>query len=80
MRSKRVLDKAIKMCDEDVKLIKTIASKNGYSVHIVEGSYGKRVVLTFKGESYKTPHMWLGEANENNKKKAIEMMNEFAVK
>ena len=49
MRSKRVLDKAIKLCDEDVELIKTIASKHGYSVNIVEGSYGKSVVLTFKG-------------------------------
>lgn len=74
----KAIDKAIKMCDEEIKLIKTIASKNGYSVHIVEGSNGNKVVLTFKGESYKNPHMWLGEANESNKKKAIELMNEFA--
>ena len=72
------VDKAIKACDEDIKLVKTIASKNGYSVHIVESKYGKRLALTFKGESYKNPHMWLGEANEVNKNKAIEMMNEFA--
>lgn len=76
----KALDKAIRMCDEDIKLVKTIASKNGYSVHIVESKYGKRLVLTFKGESYKNPHMWLGEANEANKNKAIEMMNEFAGK
>ena len=72
------IDKAIKACDADVKLVKTIASRNGYSVHIVESKYGKRLALTFKGESYKNPHMWLGEANEANKNKAIEMMNEFA--
>lgn len=66
--------------DSDIKLVQTIASKNGYAVHVVESDYGKRVVLTFKGESYKNPHMWLGEATEGNKRKAIEMMNEFAEK
>lgn len=66
--------------DADIKLVQTIASKNGYAVHVVESDYGKRVVLTFKGESYKNPHMWLGEATEGNKRKAIEMMNEFAKK
>lgn len=66
--------------DADIKLVQTIASKNGYAVHVVESDYGKRVVLTFKGESYKNPHMWLGEATEGNKRKAIEMMNEFAEK
>lgn len=64
--------------DADIKLVQTIASKNGYAVHVVESDYGKRVVLTFKGESYKNPHMWLGEATEGNKRKAIEMMNKFA--
>ena len=78
MSSKKALDKAIRACDNEIKLVKTVASKNGYSVHIVEGNHGKRVVLTFKGESYKNPHMWLGEDNESNKKKAIELMNEFA--
>lgn len=78
MSSKKILDKAIRACDDEIKLIKTVASKNGYSVHIVEGNHGRRVVLTFKGESYKNPHMWFGEANESNKKKAIELMNEFA--
>lgn len=68
------------MRDADIKLVQTIASKNGYAVHVVESDYGKRVVLTFKGESYKNPHMWLGEATEGNKRKAIEMMNEFAEK
>lgn len=66
--------------DADIKLVQTIASKNGYAVHVVKSDYGKRVVLTFKGESYKNPHMWLGEATEGNKRKAIEMMNEFAEK
>lgn len=66
--------------DADIKLVQTIASKNGYAVHVVESDYGKRVVLTFKGESYRNPHMWLGEATEGNKRKAIEMMNEFAEK
>lgn len=74
----KAIDRAIKVCDDEIRLVKTVASKNGYSVHIVEGSRGKRIVLTFKGESYKNPHMWLGEANESNKKKAIELMNEFA--
>lgn len=74
------IDKAIKCMDADVELVKTIASKNGYAVHIVNGQYGKRIVLTFKGESYKNPHMWLGEANEANKSKALEMLNELAKK
>lgn len=74
------IDKAIKCMDADVELVKTIASKNGYAVHIVNGKYGKRIVLTFKGESYKNPHMWLGEANEANKSKALEMLSELARK
>lgn len=78
--SASALDKAIKCMDADVELVKTIASKNGYAVHIVNGQYGKRIVLTFKGESYKNPHMWLGEANEANKSKALEMLNELAKK
>ena len=78
MSFKKVMDRAIKVCDEEIKLVKTIASRNGYSVHIVEGGHGKRVVLTFKGESYKNPHMWLGEDNEVNRKKAVKFMNEFA--
>lgn len=80
MSVKRTLDKAIKCMDADVELVKTIASKNGYAVHIVNGQYGKRIVLTFKGESYKNPHMWLGEANEANKSKALEMLSELAGK
>lgn len=76
----KTIDKAIKCMDADVELVKTIASKNGYAVHIVNGQYGKRIVLTFKGESYKNPHMWLGEANEANKSKALEMLNELAKK
>lgn len=80
MSVKRTLDKAIKAMDADVELVKTIASKNGYAVHIVNGQYGKRIVLTFRGESYKNPHMWLGEANEANKSKALEMLNELAGK
>lgn len=78
--TRKVLDKAIKAMDADVKLVKTIASENGYSVHVVSGEYGQRVVLTFRGESYKNPHMWLGEANETNKSKAIKMMKELAKK
>ena len=38
----------------------------------------KRVVLTFKGENYKNPHMWFGEDNEVNRKKAVKLMNELA--
>lgn len=64
--------------DEDIKLVKTVASKNGYSVHIVEGAHGQRVVLTFKGESYKNPHMWLGSATQSNINSAIKVMEEFA--
>lgn len=80
MSFKKTIDRAIKMLDSDAELVKTIASKNGYAVHIVEGKSGKRIVLTFKGESYKNPHMWLGEANEANKKKAIGILNELAGK
>lgn len=74
----KTLDKALKTLDYDIRLVKTIAKKNGYAVHIVESDYGKRVVLTFKNESYKNPHMWLGEATAANQQKAIEMLNEFA--
>lgn len=67
-----------KAADEDIKLVKTVASKNGYAVHVVEGSHGQRVVLTFKGESYKNPHMWLGVASQSNINSAVKTMEEFA--
>lgn len=70
--------KFVTVHDEDIALVKTVASKNGYAVHIVEGSHGQRVVLTFKGESYKNPHMWLGVANQSNINSAVEMMKKFA--
>ena len=42
MSFKKTMDRAIKVCDEEIKLVKTIASRNGYSVHIVEDGHGKK--------------------------------------
>ena len=72
------LDKAIHTLDADIKLIKTVEKKNGYALHIVEGGYGERIVLTFPGESYSNPHMWLGENNPSNMNKAKKVLNDFA--
>ena len=72
------LDKAIHTLDADIKLIKTVEKKNGYAIHIVEGGYGERIVLTFPGESYSNPHMWLGENNPSNMNKAKKVLNDFA--
>ena len=72
------LDKAIHTIDADIKLIKTVEKKNGYAIHIVEGGYGERIVLTFPGESYSNPHMWLGENNPSNMNKAKKVLNDFA--
>ena len=72
------LDRAIHTLDADIKLIKTVEKKNGYAIHIVEGGYGERIVLTFPGESYSNPHMWLGENNPSNMNKAKKVLNDFA--
>ena len=72
------LDKAIHTLDADIKLIKTVEKKNGYAIHIVEGGYGERIVLTFPGESYSNPHMWLGANNPSNMNSAKKLLNDFA--
>lgn len=72
------LDKAIHTLDADIKLIKTVEKKNGYAIHVVEGGYGERIVLTFPGESYSNPHMWLGENNPSNMSSAKKLLNDFA--
>jgi len=78
MKTSDKLDKAIHTLDADIKLIKTVEKKNGYAIHIVEGGYGERIVLTFPGESYSNPHMWLGENNPSNMNKAKKVLNDFA--
>ena len=72
------LDRAIHTIDADIKLIKTVEKKNGYAIHVVEGGYGERIVLTFPGESYSNPHMWLGENNPSNMNSAKKLLNDFA--
>ena len=72
------LDKAIHTIDADIKLVKTVEKKNGYAIHIVEGGYGERIVLTFPGESYSNPHMWLGANNPSNMNSAKKLLNDFA--
>lgn len=77
---KPTIDKAIHNCDSNVKLVKTVAKKNGYAIHIVSGEYGERIVLTFPGENYNNPHMWLGSNTPSNMSKAQEMLFEFAAR
>ena len=72
------LDRAIHTIDADIKLVKTVEKKKGYAIHIVEGGYGERIVLTFPGESYSNPHMWLGENNSSNMNSAKKLLNDFA--
>lgn len=72
------LDKAIHTIDADIKLVKTVEKKNGYAIHVVEGGYGERIVLTFPGESYSNPHMWLGANNPSNMNSAKKLLNDFA--
>ena len=74
----KTIDKAIRSCDEQIRLVKTISKKNGYAIHIVEGGYGERIVLTFPNESYANPHMWLGSNNSSNIQKAKELLDEFS--
>ena len=78
MKTSDKLDKAIHTIDADIKLVKTVEKKNGYAIHVVEGGYGERIVLTFPGESYSNPHMWLGENNPSNMNKAKKVLNDFA--
>lgn len=72
------LDKAIHTLDADIKLVKTVEKKNGYAIHIVEGGYGETIVLTFPGESYSNPHMWLGRNNPSNMNNAKNLLNSFS--
>ena len=77
---KPTIDNAIRNCDSNVKLVKTVAKKNGYAIHIVSGEYGERIVLTFPGENYNNPHMWLGSNTPSNMSKAQEMLLKFAAR
>ena len=74
----KTIDHAIRSCDEQIRLVKTISKKNGYAIHIVEGGYGERIVLTFPNESYANPHMWLGSNNSSNIQKAKELLDKFS--
>ena len=78
MKTSDKLDRAIKTLDADIKLVKTVEKKNGYAIHIVEGGYGERIVLTFPGESYSNPHMWLGRNNPSNMNNAKNLLNSFS--
>lgn len=78
VKDSNTIDKAIRSCDEQIRLVKTISKKNGYAIHIVEGGYGERIVLTFPNESYANPHMWLGSNNSSNIQKAKELLDEFS--
>ena len=78
MKTSDKLDKAIHTLDADIKLIKTVEKKNGYAIHVVEGGYGETIVLTFPGESYSNPHMWLGSNNPSNMNSAKKLLNDFA--
>ena len=78
MKTSDKLDRAIHTIDADIKLIKTVEKKNGYAIHVVEGGYGERIVLTFPGESYSNPHMWLGANNPSNMNSAKKLLNDFA--
>ena len=78
MKTSDKLDRAIHTIDADIKLVKTVEKKNGYAIHVVEGGYGERIVLTFPGESYSNPHMWLGANNPSNMNSAKKLLNDFA--
>ena len=77
MDFKKTMDKAIRMCDSE-KLVKTIGSKKGYGLHIIETDYGHRIVLTFPGETIHNPHMYLGDPNSSNLSKAKEIFESFS--
>ena len=72
------IDKAIRSCDEQIRLVKTISKKNGYAIHIVESGYGEQIVLTFPNESYADPHMWLGPNNSSNIQRAKSLLDAFS--
>ena len=75
---KGVRDEAIRSCDEQIRLVKTISKKNGYAIHIVESGYGEQIVLTFPNESYADPHMWLGPNNSSNIQRAKALLDAFS--
>ena len=77
MDFKKTMDKAIRMCDAD-KIIETIETKLGYGLFIIETEFGKRIVLTFPGETISNPHMWLGDPTPSNISNAKKLFERFA--
>ena len=76
-KDSKSLDHAIRSCDGN-KIIETLENKKGYRLYIIETEYGKRIVLTFKGETVNNPHMWLGTPTAANISKARSLFNDFA--
>ena len=77
-RDSKTIDHAIRSCDEQIRLVKTISKKNGYAIHVVERGFGEKIVLTFPNESYDNPHMWLGPNNSSNIQRAKELLDAFS--
>ena len=77
-KDSKTIDHAIRSCDEQIRLVKTISKKNGYAIHIVESGYGEQIVLTFPNESYADPHMWLGPNNSSNIQRAKALLDAFS--
>ena len=78
VKDSKTIDKAIRSCDEQIRLVKTISKKNGYAIHIVERGFGEQIVLTFPNESYDNPHMWLGPNNSSNIQRAKGLLDAFS--
>lgn len=60
------------------KLVKTVEKESGYAIHIIEGDFGQRIVLTFPGEHYTNPHMYLGEPTASNMSNAKNLLHKFS--
>lgn len=56
---------------------KILKKQNGYELDIIKTDKGERIILRFPGESINNPHMWLGEPNSNNIRKAEELFKKF---
>ena len=72
-----MVDASVKTKD-GYKIVETLEKKNNYGLYVIETEYGKRIVLTFPGESVNNPHMWLGSPTPDKVSSAKTLFRSFA--
>lgn len=59
------------------KIVETLEKKRNYGLYVIETEHGKRIVLTFPGETVNNPHMWLGSPTPDKVSSARNLFKSF---